>query len=113
MTSYRIDYFELPTVATGVSKSFFAAAFGWGSKDYGPGYSEILGAAVLGGLNGGEDKAAVPLVGIRTDNLEAALEAVAGAGGTVTVPAHDYPGGRRFHFREPGGSELLVYCPEG
>lgn len=111
MVSYTIDYFELPTTSTDASKRFFSAAFGWGSKDYGPGYSEILEAGVLGGLNGGDGNVAAPLVGIRTDDLEVAIAAVTAAGGTITVPAEDYPGGRRFQFREPGGSVLLVYCP--
>ena len=31
------------------------------------------------------------------------------AGGTITRPQYDFPGGRRFHFREPGGNELAVY----
>ncbi len=111
MTSYAIDYFELPTRDTGASSRFFAKAFGWGEKAYGPGYSEILDAGVLGGLNSGEGKPAAPLIGIRTDDLAAAEAAVTAAGGTITVPAADYPGGRRFQFREPGGAELLVYCP--
>lgn len=111
MTSYLIDYFELPTSATATSSGFFSKAFGWGEKQYGPGYSEILDAGVLGGLNAGDERPAAPLIGIRTDDLEAAQAAVEGAGGTVTVAAQDYPGGRRFQFREPGGAVLLVYCP--
>jgi predicted enzyme related to lactoylglutathione lyase len=31
------------------------------------------------------------------------------AGGAITTPAFDFPGGRRFHFREPGGVELAVW----
>lgn len=111
MTKFVIDYFELPTSSTTTSSAFYARAFGWGDKPYGPGYSEILDAGVLGGLSSAEDRAAAPLIGIRTDDLVAAEAAVAAAGGNVTVAAHDYPGGRRFQFREPGGAELLVYCP--
>jgi predicted enzyme related to lactoylglutathione lyase len=111
MASFLIDYFELPTSSTDTSKRFFADAFGWGAKDYGPGYSEVLDAGVLGGLSKAQDRAVVPLIGIRTDDLEAALAAVTGAQGAITVAPHDYPGGRRFQFREPGGAEMLVYCP--
>jgi hypothetical protein len=111
MTKYVIDYFELPSSSTATSSSFYLKAFGWGETQYGPGYSEILDAGVLGGLNAGNDRPAAPLIGIRTDDLEAAQAAIEGAGGTITVPAQDYPGGRRFQFREPGGAELLVYCP--
>lgn len=110
MATFLIDYFELSTTSTDASKRFFADAFGWGAKDYGPGYSEILDAGVLGGLSGAAG-AGAPLIGIRTDDLKAASAAVADAGGAITVPAHDYPGGRRFQFREPGGAEMLVYCP--
>lgn len=110
MTSFVVDYFELHTSDTDRSAKFYAAAFGWGRKDYGPGYSEILDAGVLGGLNS-MDRETAPLVGIRTDDLEAAEAAIIGAGGVITVAANNYPGGRRFQFREPGGAELLVYCP--
>ena len=111
MAIFTIDYFELPTTDTAASTGFYERAFGWGRKDYGPGYSEIIDAGVLGGLNVTPDGARQPLIGIRTDDLDAALAAVTGAGGVVTVAAHDYPGGRRFQFTEPGGAELLVYCP--
>ena len=46
---------------------------------------------------------------IRTDDLDDAERRVTAAGGTITRPQYDFPGGRRFHFREPGGSELAVY----
>ena len=113
MATVLIDYFELPTGSTASSREFFARAFGFAARDYGPGYTEIVGAGVLGGLNGTEgDRPAAPLIGIRTDDIDAAVLAVTGAGGTITRPVHAYPGGRRFMFREPGGAELLVYRPE-
>jgi uncharacterized protein len=36
---------------------------------------------------------------------------VVGAGGVITLDPFDFPGGRRFHFREPGGNELAVWMP--
>ena len=112
MARFVIDYFELPTSDTARSSAFFREAFGWGEKAYGPGYSEILDAGVLGGLNAvPEGRSATPVVGIRTDDIEAAQAAVERAGGTISIAPHDYPGGRRFFFREPGGAELLVYWP--
>lgn len=110
MTSFVIDYFELPTTDTAKSSRFFREAFGWGEKAYGPGYSEILDAGVLGGLNASpEGRSAAPVVGIRTDDVVAAQAAVERAGGRISIALHDYPGGQRFCFREPGGAELLVY----
>ena len=113
MASFVIDYFELPTTATEASEAFFSRAFGFGHKAYGPTYSEITNGGVLGGLNADAgDSSAAPLIGIRTDDIAAAQRAIEAAGGTVTRPVAGYPGGQRFFFREPGGSELLVYCPE-
>jgi len=112
MTQYLIDYFELPTTGTATSREFFGKAFGWGFKEYGPTYSEITEAGVLGGLNGDSaEQSKAPVIGIRTDDIEAAVAAITAAGGVITVPVNAYPGGRRLFFREPGGSELMVYEP--
>ena len=48
---------------------------------------------------------------IRTTDIAQAERDVVAAGGTVTRPTYDYPGGKRFFFREPGGAELSVYQP--
>ena len=32
-------------------------------------------------------------------------------GGVITVEPFDFPGGRRFQFRGPGGNELSVWTP--
>lgn len=112
MPSFVIDYFELPTDAMAASQAFFRDAFGFGITPYGPTYSEVTGGGVLGGLNAdAADRPATPVVGIRTDDIAAARQAVEAAGGVLTKPVTDYPGGQRFFFREPGGAELMVYCP--
>lgn len=38
-------------------------------------------------------------------------EAVRVAGGALLGPAHSFPGGRRFHLRDPAGNELAVWSP--
>ena len=55
------------------------------------------------------DKSAAPLVGIHTDDIVKAEQAVIAAGGTITRKTYDFPGGKRFYFREPSGSEMMVY----
>jgi len=112
MPKFVIDYFEVPTADMDKSREFFRDAFGWGNKAYGPGYSEILDAGVLGGLNGAaEGRSPTTVIGIRTDDIVAAQAAVEAAGGTISIAPQDYPGGRRFFFRERGGAEFLVYWP--
>ena len=48
---------------------------------------------------------------IQVPDLDAAATAVAAAGGTVIRPAFAFPGGRRFHFRDPNGNELAAWQP--
>ncbi|HET6704330.1 VOC family protein, partial [Amycolatopsis sp.] len=67
----------------------------------------------LGFQSNAAERTSAPLVTIRTDDLAAARKAVAAAGGVVTREPFTFPGGSRFHFREPGGSELAVWTPEG
>ncbi len=57
------------------------------------------------------EKPSAPLVLIRAEDLDEAWVAIEAAGGAVTVEPFDFPGGRRFHFRGPGGSELAVWRP--
>jgi uncharacterized protein len=108
--SEHIDYVELPAGDLAATKSFYAAAFGWGFTDYGPTYAGFEGAGLDGGLAGGEAASTtVPLVILKADDLEAALGRVEAAGGTITAPIFEFPGGRRFHFRDPAGNELGVW----
>ena len=112
MTRYEIDYFEIPARNAAESSAFFTRAFGFGALSYGDDYVEIRDAGVLGGVNADAgDRPSAPLIGIRTDDISAAETAITTAGGTITKPVYDYPGGKRLFFREPGGAELLVYQP--
>lgn len=106
---HTIDYIELVATNLAASKAFFAEAFGWGFTDYGPGYAGIQsGDGESGGLNATGD-AGPPLVLLYSDDLDRSVEAVRAAGGTVTAEPFDFPGGRRFHFADPGGNEMGVW----
>ena len=108
--AYEIDYVEFPSIDNVSSRQFFADAFGWTFVSFSPSYDEIRGAGLLAGVDSGQAvKSAAPLAVIRTTDFEAAKRAVIAAGGVITLPLFEYPGGRRFHFREPGGSELGVW----
>jgi hypothetical protein len=108
--SERIDYVELPAGDLGAAKSFYASAFGWGFTDYGPTYAGFEDAGLDGGLAAGDAAATtVPLVILKAEDLEGALARVEAAGGEITAPIFEFPGGRRFHFRDPAGNELGVW----
>ncbi len=107
----RIDYVELPSAtAHELTRGFYAKAFGWKFTDYGPDYSATTTGDVDVGLNGHPDEAlSAPLPVIRVDDLEQAYDAVVKASGTIAKAIFSFPGGRRFHFIDPSGSELAVW----
>lgn len=112
MAKYVIDYFEIPSPAAGASSAFFSRAFGFGAQAFGNDYIEIRDGGMLGGINAdGKDRSKAMMIGIRTDDIAAAERAIVAAGGAITRQVYDYPGGKRLFFREPGGSELMVYQP--
>lgn len=110
MARYTLDYLELPSTDTSGSGAFFKTAFGWEPVTYGPSYSEIRGGGLVFGVNAdAADASRATMPVIRTDDLDAAYKAVLAAGGVITREPYDFPGGRRFFFREPGGAELALY----
>jgi predicted enzyme related to lactoylglutathione lyase len=110
MTHLRIDYVEFASPDLDRSRTFFEEAFGWSFTDYGPNYYAMNNAGLDGGITShADDRGKPPLVILKTDDLEAALEEIEDAGGAISRPIFAFPGGRRFHFREPGGNELAVW----
>lgn len=105
----RVDYVELNGPDNERMKAFYGAAFGWTFTDYSPEYSgfsdgregEAGGLSIL-------NPDATPLVILVTEDFDAARQSVIDAGGEI-VSEHAFPGGKRFHFRDPGGNELAVW----
>ncbi len=115
-TPNHIDYIEFPLPGADAltqSQAFFSDVFGWAYKSWGESYADTTDSGVGSGLTadpGG--RAGLPLVVIYTDDLAATREKVLAAGGTVTLDIFAFPGGRRFHFRAPGGIELAVWSDQ-
>jgi len=107
----RIDYVELPSAtAHELTRAFYAKAFGWEFANYGPTYSATTNGTTDVGLQGDPGEAlSAPLPVVRVDDLQATFDAVTAAGGIIARPIFAFPGGRRFHFIDPSGSELAVW----
>ena len=107
----RIDYVELPSAtAHELTRGFYSKAFGWDFADWGPTYSATTNGITDIGLQGDPSGAlSAPLPVIKVEDLEAALDSVTKAGGVIAKPIFGFPGGRRFHFVDPSGSELAVW----
>ena len=111
MPDARIDYVELPSAtAHELTRSFYSKAFGWTFADYGPTYSATTNGTTDLGLQGDRNEALSAILPvIRVDDVEAAFDAVTKAGGVIAKAIFSFPGGRRFHFIDPSGSELAVW----
>lgn len=104
----KIDYVEMPGGDLPAVKAFYGRAFGWSFTDYGPDYA-AFDEGLDGGFDGSGEAAAKPLVVLFATDLEAMLATVQQAGGEIVKPIFSFPGGRRFHFRDPAGNELAVW----
>ena len=118
-THHALDYVEIGVTDFHAAKTFYGDAFGWAFTDYGPGpayvgiRSAAAGGAEVGGFRLDERvTAGGPLVLLYSSDLDASVHAVSEAGGTVIQEPFDFPGGRRFHFRDPDGNELGVWSTE-
>ena len=111
MPDARIDYVELPSAtAHELTRAFYSKAFGWTFADYGPTYSATTNGTTDLGLQGDRNEALSAILPvIRVDDVEAAFDAVTKAGGVIAKAIFSFPGGRRFHFIDPSGSELAVW----
>ena len=109
-----ISYIELGVTDLAAARAFYEAAFGWQFNDYGPGYSGIRssdGDGEVGGLNPGvTPSGGGPLVLLFSADLDATVESVRGAGGTIAAGPYEFPGGRRFEFLDPSGNRLGVFA---
>ena len=107
-----INYIEFPMVDVDATKAFYGSVFGWAFQDWGPTYISFSGAGIDGGFNGQDDAAVREpgvLVVLYGNDLEALQSAVEAAGAEVNRPIYPFPGGRRFHFRDPNGNELAIW----
>jgi len=103
----RIDYVEFTVGDMESAKEFYAKVFGWKFTDYGPDYTAFEDGRLTGGFHR-RGVVGSPLVIIYAVDLAAVERSVTEAGGTV-VERHEFPGGRRFHFRDPSGNILAVW----
>jgi len=109
----KINYVEFPAKNLQATKLFFEQAFGWSFDDFGPDYTAFSNA----GLNGGFYKSdhssttenGAALIVFYSKDLESTQETIKKSGGNIVKEIFPFPGGRRFHFTEPGGNEFAVW----
>lgn len=111
--SNKIDYIETPSKDISATKVFFEKLFGWTFQDFGPDYIAFNDGRMAGGFYKSEKVASTAagstLTVFYTKELEALEQKVKELGGSVVKAIYSFPGGRRFHFTDPGGSEFAIW----
>ena len=109
---HTIDYVGLAAPDLDAARDFYAAAFDWEFNDYGGAYAGIRASGGDGesadSNPGGQAGSGGVLVLLYSDDLDDTAAQVRDSGGTILREPNDFPGGRRFHFRDPAGNELGV-----
>ena len=105
----RICFVELPAKTIASAKSFYTDAFALAMTDFGPTYSCTMSGDVDLGIQADSKEATrAPLPVIQVESVEATEALVKKAGGIITKATFSFPGGKRFHFRDPAGNELAA-----
>ncbi|KXT84977.1 VOC family protein [Streptococcus panodentis] len=108
----QIDYIEFPYPDKELfrqGRDFYRQVFGWQYQEWGPEYLDTADSGVSSGLAVDSARLQTPLIVLYTDHIEQAMTRVLEAGGEISQPLFDFPGGRRFHFKDPAGHELAFW----
>ena len=109
----KIDYIEFSVTDVAAAKSFYSEVFGWKFQDYGPDYSSFDDGSLQGGISKvNQVRMGGPLVVVYALELETIQQCILDNGGVIVRETFEFPGGRRFHFRDPSGNELAVWSDQ-
>lgn len=110
MKDNHIQYIEFQATDLEKMKKFYSTVFGWTFTDYGDDYTAFDDSGVSGGFAKAESVTqGGPLVVLYHKKLGLAKESVIKGGGMISKDIFAFPGGRRFHFTDPGNNELAVW----
>ena len=109
----KLNYVEYPACNLSATKNFFIKVFGWSFEDFGPEYTAFTGEGLDGGFfkstqcSSTENGAALLI--FYSKDLKSTYDKIIDSNGEIVQEIFNFPGGRRFHFREPCGNEFAVW----
>ena len=108
----KIDYVEIPVTDLPKACAFLEAMFGWTFQEWGDEYMSFSDGQLNGGLR--KSESAAPATGVLlvfySADLERDVERVKALGGAISQEIFSFPGGRRFHFIDPVGTEFAIWA---
>lgn len=107
----KFDYIEFPARNIDElkrSKNFFSRVFGWSYQQWGDDYVDTKDSGVGSGISA-DNPTAAPLPVVHVPDLQATYNSVKDSGGVITKEIFSFPGGKRFHFKDPSGNELAAW----
>ena len=111
-THGKIDYLEFPAHDLHAVKNFFTQAFNWSFIDYGEEYTAFSNAGIDGGFYKSAQRMSAEngaLIVFYSADLNETQSNIEKAGGVISTPTFSFPGGKRFHFRDPTDNEYAVW----
>jgi predicted enzyme related to lactoylglutathione lyase len=109
----KLNYVEYPASHIKATQKFFESVFDWSFVDYGPDYIAFTNQGLDGGFykssQASSTENGAALLIFYSNNLEATEAKIKSAGGIINKSIFAFPGGRRFHFKEPSGNEFAVW----
>ena len=107
----RIDYVEIPVTDLKKAREFFSELFDWSFQEWGDDYMSFNDGRLEGGFRRAAEPApatGVLIVFFSTD-IDRDFDRVQELGATISEPIFPFPGGRRFHFVDPTGTEFAIW----
>ena len=105
----QVQYIEFLSKDISRAKQFYTKSFDWKFTDYGQDYTAFEGEYVDGGFTSGTPVKGTVLVILYSNNIENTQKKIVAAGGIIVKEIFNFPGGKRFHFKDPDGYELAVW----
>jgi predicted enzyme related to lactoylglutathione lyase len=106
-----IDYVEVPVTNPKQAQDFFASLFGWSFQSWGDDYISFNDGRLDGGFRRSHEPA--PPTGVLlvfySEDLERDVARVQELGAKISQEIFAFPGGRRFHFIDPTGTEYAMW----
>lgn len=110
----RIDYVEIPVTDPAGARDFFRALYDWTFEEWGSDYISFNDGRFDGGFRRSGESA--PSTGVLlifySEDLERDRDRVVELGATISKDIYPFPGGKRFHFVDPVGTEYAIWSSD-